>query len=147
MQLFINNWSAVLTAEASAVAGQLSVDPAAAAQLVGLGAGDYYLLTLADLADGAQEQDWEIVKVTAEASGVLTVERGQEGTVARLWAIGTPISARLTSGSMASVLAALADLQQRVTALESATPTNALTDEEGATLTDQDGEPRTGEPA
>ncbi|MGQ7957692.1 hypothetical protein ACUTAF_08245 [Pseudomonas sp. SP16.1] len=100
MQLWLNNWSAALTAEASAVAGQLTIDPAAAALLVGLGTGDHYLLTLVDIDESGQEVAWEIVTVTAQSAGVLDVLRGQEGTSARLWAIGTPISVRVTRGTL-----------------------------------------------
>lgn len=99
MQLFINNWSAVLTAPATASAVSLSVPLADAAKLVGLGTGDYYLLTLAEVDGDGSETAWEIVKVTAAASGVLTVLRAQEGTAARDWAAAAVISARATKGT------------------------------------------------
>lgn len=99
MQRFINNWSAVLTAPATASAVSLSVPLADAAKLVGLGAGDHYLLTLAELDGNGLETAWEIVKVTGAASGVLTVLRDQEGTGARDWAAASVISARATKGT------------------------------------------------
>jgi hypothetical protein len=98
MQRFINNWTATLTAPAASAAPELTIAPDKAAELVGLGTGDYYLLNLAKVVDDA-EVDWEIVKVTAAASGVLDVERGQEGTTALDWLTGEPISARFTAGS------------------------------------------------
>src|SRR3990167_6090412 len=105
MQLFINNWFAVLTAPATASAVSLSVPLADAAKLTGLGAGDYYLLTLAALDGAGIETAWEIVKVTASASGVLTVQRGQEGTAARDWVSASVISARATKGTLEALRA------------------------------------------
>lgn len=106
MQLLINNWSAVLTAPATASAVSLSVPLADAAKLVGLGAGGYYLLTLAEVDGAGLETAWEIVKVTAAASGVLTVERHQEGTLARDWVAASAISARVTKGTLEALQAA-----------------------------------------
>lgn len=99
MQLFTNNWSAVLTAPAAASAASLSVPLADAAKLTGLGAGDHYLLTLAEVDGNGLETAWEIVKVTGSASGALTVLRAQEGTAARDWASASVISARATKGT------------------------------------------------
>lgn len=100
MQLFINNWSAVLTAPATASAVSLSVPLADAAKLTGLGAGDHYLLTLAALDGAGIEIAWEIVKVTGAAAGVLTVQRAQEGTTALEWTSASVISARATKGTL-----------------------------------------------
>lgn len=105
MQLFINNWSAVLTAPAAASAASLSVPLADAAKLAGLGNGDYYLLTLVVVDGNGVETAWEIVKVTAAVSGVLTVERHQEGTLARDWVAASAISARATKGTLESLQA------------------------------------------
>ncbi len=99
MQRFINNWAATLTAPATSGDLTLSVSPADAVKLVGLGSGDHYLLTLAEVIDD-QEASWEIVKATANAAGVLTVERGQEGTTAFAWSVGALISARATAGTL-----------------------------------------------
>ena len=99
MQLFINNWSAVLTAPATASAVSLSVPLADAAELTGLGAGDHYLLTLAVVDGDGWEIAWEVVKVTDSAAGVLDVLRAQEGTAALEWAAGDRISARATKGT------------------------------------------------
>lgn len=100
MQLFINNWATMLTAPAGASAGTFSVPLADAEKLTGLGAGDHYLLTLAEVDGNGLETAWEIVKVTGAASGVLTVLRAQEGTAARDWASAAVISARVTKGSL-----------------------------------------------
>ena len=100
MQLFINNWASALTLPASASAVQLSVNPTAAALLVGLGSGDHYLLTLATVDVIGNETAWEIVRVTGKTAGVLDVVRGQEGTTALDLEDGAAISARLTRESM-----------------------------------------------
>jgi hypothetical protein len=99
MQRFINNWAATLTAPATSGDLTLSVSPAQAALLAGLGSGDFYLLTLAEVVSDL-ETSWEIVKVTAAAGGVLTVERAQEGTTAYAWSVGASISARATAGTL-----------------------------------------------
>lgn len=100
MQLFINNWSAVLTAPATASAVSLSVPLADAAKLIGLGGGDHYLLTLAEVDGNGLEIAWETIKVTDSAAGALTVLRDQEGTGARDWATSSVISARVTKGTL-----------------------------------------------
>ncbi|WP_341304736.1 hypothetical protein [Pseudomonas sp. TMP25] len=102
MQLLINNWATVLTAPATSAATTLSVAPAQAAKLAGIGAGDYYLLTLAAATDGV-ETAWEIVKLTGATGSALTVVRGWEGTTAAAWPDGVTISARATAGTLASL--------------------------------------------
>lgn len=97
MQLFIDNWSATLLAPATDTAVSLSVEPAKAALLTGLGTGDFYRLTLVDVDPSGTEIDWDVVEVTAVAAGVLTVTR--TGT-ARSWAEGALIEARLTAEGM-----------------------------------------------
>ena len=79
MRLFVNNWSATLTAAVSALDEQMQIDPARATELAGLTEldnGDYYILTLA-LVDGTgKEVAWEIVHAVSNAAGLLSVERG-----------------------------------------------------------------------
>ncbi|MGQ7814568.1 hypothetical protein ACUTAH_02640 [Metapseudomonas furukawaii] len=100
MQLFINNWSATLEAELGLGATSLIVDPAQAAKLIGLTGSTYYLLTLVAFDVQGRETSWEIVKVTAKASGTLTIARAQEGTPANLWPEGSLISARSTAATL-----------------------------------------------
>ena len=97
MQLFIDNWSTPLLASASAGALTLSVSPARAALLTGLGGGDYYELTLALTNIEGVEAAWEVVRVTAAASGTLTVTRGDTPLS---WPAGTVVSARLTAAAV-----------------------------------------------
>lgn len=97
MQLFIDNWSATLLAPATASAVSLSVEPAKAALLTGLGSGDFYRLTLVEVDASGTEIDWDVVQVTAAAAGVLTVTRTD---TARSWTAGSLIEARLTAAGM-----------------------------------------------
>lgn len=60
--------------------------------------GDYFLLTLTQ---ATAETSWEIVKVTARSTDTLTIVRGQEGTTAASWGVGSKAQLRLTSGTMA----------------------------------------------
>ena len=100
MQLFINNFSASLTAPVGDTDLLINIDPAQAAKLVGIGGGNYYLLTLVGVDVLGKETSWEIVKATAVASGALTVERAQEGTEALSWPLDAPVQARWTAGSV-----------------------------------------------
>lgn len=102
MQLFVNNWSAILMAGIGVSDTELEIDSSSAARLTGLGSGDYYLLTLARVEAG-QEVAWEVVKVTALSGSALTVERAQEGTDALAWAVGSSLSLRATAGTLAAL--------------------------------------------
>lgn len=110
-QQFINNWASSLSLPATASAVQLSVPEVDANRLTGLGTGDHYLLTLAIRDANGIEIAWEIVRVTAAAAGVLDVLRAQEGTTALELEAGAAISARLTAGTLSSVLARLHALE------------------------------------
>ncbi|WP_181261351.1 hypothetical protein [Pseudomonas aeruginosa] len=118
VRAWINNWKTTLSAGLSP--GELSLTvPDAAAALLPLSGGNWVLLTLADDA-GAQH---EIVKATARAGGVVTIERAQEATAAGNWPAGTD----------------LMTLQARIQALESGASGGTLVDETGATLVDDAG--------
>ncbi|MDH4566189.1 hypothetical protein E8E95_05810 [Pseudomonas sp. BN414] len=100
MLKFVNNWATSLQALLAADATQMSVPAGKAALLTGLGSGHTYRLTLVDVDIDGVEVGWEIVLVSANDSGLLTVARGQEGTPARAWSAGTPVRARLTAASL-----------------------------------------------
>lgn len=104
MQLLpLNNWSAVLGEGLAADGLSLMIDTNEAALLVGLGSGDHYTITAFETL-GPAEVSREIMRVTATAGGVLTVERGQEGTAARAWPAGTRVEMRLTAGVLAALI-------------------------------------------
>ncbi|GLF42655.1 hypothetical protein VNPA141709_54150 [Pseudomonas aeruginosa] len=121
---WINNWKTTLSAGLSP--GELSLTvPDAAAALLPISGGNWVLLTLADAA-GAQH---EIVKATARAGGVVTIERAQEATAAGNWPAGSAIYAAFTAGDLMA-------LQARIAALEGGTPDGALVDASGSALVD-----------
>lgn len=97
MQLTLNNWATTLVAPAPAASPEMTVAAPEAARLGSVGAGDYYAATLARVVGGV-EVAWEIVHVTGISAGVLTVERGKEGTAALDWLEGESISLRVTAG-------------------------------------------------
>lgn len=97
MQLFINNWQTSLLAPAAAGDLSLSVDPFWSEKLIGLGAGDFYLIT------AYQSESVEIMRVTAQAAGVLTVVRAQEGTQALDFDAGDLVSANVTAATLESL--------------------------------------------
>uniref|UniRef100_A0A6M3KGM4 Putative tail protein n=2 Tax=viral metagenome TaxID=1070528 RepID=A0A6M3KGM4_9ZZZZ len=124
-RLFIDNWTSFLEAPASTEALTLTVGTEAAARLTGLVDGNYYPLTLSriETVEGQlRETAWEVVHVTASASGVLDVLRAQEGTTALEWLEGDMASVRLTA-------AALSDIYARLAAVEAAIPAPPLVTE------------------
>lgn len=98
MQLFANNAKATLLSAISANALSLQVASGAGAQFPNPANGDYFLVTLGKVVSGI-ETEIEIVKCTARAGDVLTVQRGIEGTVAVTHAVGDFVSLRMTAGS------------------------------------------------
>jgi hypothetical protein len=93
MNIVINNFQSSLTAPLGITDTQMFI----AGVLPALTNGNTYTLTLYER-DGAEEVAWEIVKVTAVEGSTLTVVRGQEGTTARAWSVGTRVEMRLTAG-------------------------------------------------
>ncbi|HHX3877922.1 TPA: hypothetical protein ACU9ZY_005423, partial [Pseudomonas aeruginosa] len=92
---WINNWKTTLSAGLAPGATSLTV-PDAAAALLPLSGGSWVLLTLVDDA-GAQH---EIVKATARAGVVVTIERAQEATADGNWPAGSAIYAAVTAGDL-----------------------------------------------
>lgn len=114
MQLFIDNWSSVLTAPLTAGSTQLSIAQVAASKLTGLDAGKFYELTLVETDAFGVETDWEVITVTAVIDNALmTAPRS-----GREWPNGTIVQARLTSASITRMLDDIKALQLRVTALD-----------------------------
>jgi hypothetical protein len=96
-QLFKNNVMAVTAADITDTT--ISIPVVSTATLPVLGAGDWFYLTLTDKREGG-ELRWEIVKVTSYLNNELTVVRGQDGTSAQEWALGSELSLRVTAGDM-----------------------------------------------
>lgn len=130
MQKFIDNWSASLLEPASASAVSLSVEPAKAALLTGLGSGNFYRLTLVEVDASGTEIDWDVVQVTDVAGGALTVIRAD---TARDWPAGTLIEARLTADGLrelvdqiAGALSAISEKQDVLVSGENLKTLNGL---------------------
>ena len=95
---FTNNASTQLSKSISASDTVLTVGDNVASIFPKLEPGDYFILTLADT-----KKQREVVKCTSRTDSTFTVERAQEGTVARPFAVGTLLELRLTAESIVKV--------------------------------------------
>ncbi len=98
MQLFANNAETTLAASILPADTVFSVAPGDGVKFPNPQGGDYFLVTLCQRV-GAQESNWEVLKVTARNGDVLTVQRAYEGTALPHGA-GEIVSLRLTAKSM-----------------------------------------------
>lgn len=98
---FIDNWCYALTAGMTAYATVLPVPPAAITRL-DLADGDEYVLTLVNTLDPLTNDTYEIVKLVGLASGY-TLQRGQQGTVAKAWPEGTVVFAGVTAEMLSQI--------------------------------------------
>jgi hypothetical protein len=64
-----------------------------------LGVGDYFYATISSVANA-----YEVVKVTARATDVLTIVRAQEGTAALSFPAGSRIELRVTAQNIVELL-------------------------------------------
>ena len=113
-QLFINNWVGHLFEAVASGEMTTQVEPELAARLVGLGSGDFYLVTVAIKDSEGAEVAWEVMKVTGVSGGELTVERAQEGTSALSLPAGSEVSARVTAGALNYQAAAIKSLSDQI---------------------------------
>lgn len=93
-----NNAVSLLAASITDDATTISVQGADAGKFPALAAGDWTPATIIDAAN-----NMEIVKITARAGAVLTVERAQEGTTAKAFPAGARIDVRITAGAFAAL--------------------------------------------
>ncbi len=100
----INNWMQPVTLAAGAAALDLDL------------ADGLYRLSIADSATAPTR--WEIVGASV-ASGQANLLRGLEGTLDHEWPEGSVIYAGVTAGMLGELYQRIAELEQRVTALES----------------------------
>lgn len=108
-----NEATGLLAANISSAATSISLASSAGAKFPTLAAGDWCPIVVVD---GAGNK--EIMKCTGRVGDVLTVTRGQEGTVARAFVAGSRVDLRLT----AAALMAFADAQAMTLALDSKAP-------------------------
>jgi len=93
-----NNAVSLLAASIMDDATTISIQGADAGKFPALAEGDWTPATIIDAAN-----NMEIVKITARAGAVLTVERAQEGTTAKSFAAGARIDVRITAGAFAAL--------------------------------------------
>lgn len=97
-----NNAVSKLTAGITNASTSISLTPGTGALFPTLGAGDYFPATMIK-SDGT----YEVIRVTARSSDVLTVTRGQEGTAAVAFSAGDRIELRMTAGAFGDLTSAM----------------------------------------
>ena len=90
-----NNAFGVLLTGITSTGTSITLQTGQGANFPSLVSGDYFYATLID-----NSNNLEIVKVTAIASDVLTVVRGQESTTARAYSAGDRIELRITAQAL-----------------------------------------------
>ncbi|NTA80737.1 hypothetical protein G6L13_09590 [Agrobacterium tumefaciens] len=100
-----NNAVSTLAASITAAATSISIQSADAGKFPVLAAGDWHPATIIDVSG-----NMEIVRVTARASNVLTVQRAQEATTAKAFAAGSRIDVRLTAAVISSLPKSKSDI-------------------------------------
>lgn len=98
-QALINNANGALTVQAEIIDTTITVDATLAA-LIAAEVNFPFEFILLTINASISPASWEIVKVTAIAGQVATVERAQEATTAAQWAIGSIVSSRVTDGTI-----------------------------------------------
>ncbi|EPZ5816177.1 hypothetical protein [Klebsiella pneumoniae] len=96
--LATNNAESTLASAISATDTSLIVSAGTGAEFPDAVAGEsYFKLTLTDAATGSQV---EIVNVTAKSGDIFTIERAQEGTLARAWAANDMVANMMTADTL-----------------------------------------------
>ncbi|HEN5146382.1 TPA: CotH kinase family protein, partial [Klebsiella quasipneumoniae subsp. similipneumoniae] len=96
--LATNNAESTLASAISATDTSLIVSAGTGAEFPDAVAGEsYFKLTLTDAATGSQV---EIVNVVAKAGDIFTIERAQEGTLARAWAANDFVANMMTADTL-----------------------------------------------
>lgn len=114
-----NNASTVLASSINASATTLTVNTGSGSFFPSPVSGtSFFKLTLIDAATG---QLTEIVHVTARSGDVMTVERGQEGTVARAWSANDIAANMMTAGTLSYIFGNFQPLDATLKALAALT--------------------------
>ena len=92
-----NNAVGLLASGLTTSATSLTLSTGQGARFPALAAGEYFIATIIRNFD----RENEIIKVTARAGDVLTIERAQEGTTALEFVVGDVLELRLTAGLLA----------------------------------------------
>ncbi|WP_233100235.1 gp53-like domain-containing protein [Enterobacter roggenkampii] len=113
--LAANNAQSVLAAGISASATSLTLNTGTGALFPAPVSGtSFFKLTLIDAATG---QLTEIVHVTARTGDTLTIDRAQEGTLARAWSANDIVANMMTAGTISYIMSNLQPLDATLTAL------------------------------
>ena len=113
--LAANNAQTVLAAGISSTATSLSVNNGTGILFPSPVAGtSFFKLTIIDAATGTLT---EIVHVTTRAGDVFTIQRGQEGTVARSWSANDIAANMMTAGTLSYIFGSFQPLDPTLTAL------------------------------
>lgn len=113
--LAANNAQSVLAAGISASATSLTLNTGTGALFPAPVSGtSFFKLTLIDAATG---QLTEIVHVTARTVDTLTIDRAQEGTLARAWSANDIVANMMTAGTLSYIMSNLQPLDATLTAL------------------------------
>ncbi len=113
--LAANNAQTVLAAGISSTATSLTVNAGTGTLFPSPVAGSsFFKLTIIDAATGSLT---EIVHVTARAGDVFTIQRGQEGTVPRVWSANDIVANMMTAGTLSYILGNFQPLDPTLTAL------------------------------
>ena len=96
--LATNNAESTLASAISATDTSLIVSAGTGAEFPDAVAGEsYFTLTIIDAATGSEV---EIVKVTSRSGDVFTIERAQEGTIAKSWSANDYVANMMTAGTL-----------------------------------------------
>ncbi|WMC29460.1 hypothetical protein [Escherichia coli] len=96
--LATNNAESTLASAISATDTSLIVSAGTGAEFPDAVAGEsYFTLTIIDAATGSEV---EIVKVTSKSGDVFTIERAQEGTIAKSWSANDYVANMMTAGTL-----------------------------------------------
>ena len=98
--VFANNASTTLASAITNSVTSITVATGTGALFPALSGANYFYATLVDVSNNI-----EIVKVTARSSDTMTVVRGQEGTTARSYIVGSKFELRVTAAGMANKVA------------------------------------------
>ena len=113
--LAANNAQTVLVAGISSTATSLTVNTGTGTLFPSPVTGtSFFKLTIIDAATGSLT---EIVHVTARNGDVFTIQRGQEGTVARAWSANDIAANMMTAGTLSYILGNFQPLDPTLTAL------------------------------
>nr|WP_278422988.1 hypothetical protein [Brucella anthropi] len=96
--LLTNNATSLLAGAIDADATTLSVENADAGKFPNPAVGDWFPLTIVDNAG-----NMEVLKATARAGAIITVERAKEGTTAKAFASGARVDLRATAAALYDV--------------------------------------------